>query len=62
MDKRGGNGKGDLFRPLGVPLEVFDANFDAIFGKKVKDESSTRHRDEQATQPDMASSDTEHRD
>ena len=29
-----GNGKGDKPRPLGVSMEVFDANFDAIFGKK----------------------------
>lgn len=29
-----GNGKGDKPRPLSVPLETFDANFDAIFGKK----------------------------
>lgn len=48
-----GNGKGDKPRPLGVPLEVFDKNFDAIFGKKVKNASSTGHRDEQSTQPDM---------
>lgn len=27
-------GKGDKPRPLGVPMEVFDANFDAIFKKK----------------------------
>ena len=27
-------GKGDKPRPLSVPIEVFDANFDAIFGKK----------------------------
>ena len=27
-------GKGDAPRPLGVPMEVFDANFDAIFKKK----------------------------
>ena len=27
-------GKGDARRPLVVPMEVFDANFDAIFGKK----------------------------
>jgi uncharacterized protein with von Willebrand factor type A (vWA) domain len=27
-------GKGDTPRPLGVSLEQFDANFDAIFGKK----------------------------
>jgi hypothetical protein len=29
-------GKGDTPRPLGVSLEQFDANFDAIFGKKTK--------------------------
>ena len=29
-------GKGDTPRPLGVPMEVFDKNFDAIFGKKEK--------------------------
>jgi hypothetical protein len=37
-DERGGgmrdNGKGDTPRPLGVPMEVFDKNFEAIFGKK----------------------------
>ena len=27
-------GKGDTSRPLGVSMEVFDANFDLIFGKK----------------------------
>ena len=27
-------GKGDARRPLGVPMEQFDRNFDAIFGKK----------------------------
>lgn len=27
-------GKGDTPRPLGVPLETFDRNFEAIFGKK----------------------------
>ena len=27
-------GKGDAPRPLGVPKEVFDRNFDAIFGIK----------------------------
>lgn len=31
-----GNGKGDKPRPLSVSMEVFDANFDAIFGKKKK--------------------------
>lgn len=29
-------GKGDAPRPLGVPMEVFDKNFDAIFGKNKK--------------------------
>lgn len=29
-----GAGKGTAPRPLGVPMEVFDNNFDAIFGKK----------------------------
>jgi len=33
MSRRDG-GKGDTPRPLGVSIEVFDANFDAIFGKK----------------------------
>jgi hypothetical protein len=27
-------GKGDTPRPLGVSMEVFDKNFEAIFGKK----------------------------
>ena len=27
-------GKGDAPRPLGVPIEVFDRNFEAIFGMK----------------------------
>ena len=31
-------GKGDTPRPLGVPMEVFDKNFEAIFGKKKKEE------------------------
>lgn len=29
-------GKGDTPRPLGVSMEVFDNNFEAIFGKKTK--------------------------
>jgi len=33
-------GKGDTQRPLGVSMEVFDANFDAIFGKKKPEEKS----------------------
>jgi len=35
MSKRDG-GKGDTPRPLGVPMEQFDKNFEAIFGKKEK--------------------------
>ena len=27
-------GKGDTPRPLGVPMEQFDKNFELIFGKK----------------------------
>jgi len=27
-------GKGDMPRPFSVPLEVFESNFEAIFGKK----------------------------
>ena len=27
-------GKGDAPRPLGVPMDKFDAQWDAIFGKK----------------------------
>ena len=34
-----GNGKGDKPRPLAVPMEVFDKNFDAIFGKKKQNET-----------------------
>lgn len=29
-------GKGDTPRPLGVPMEEFDKNFEVIFGKKEK--------------------------
>ena len=51
-----GNGKGDKPRPKSVPLEQFDSNWDSIFKKKDKDESSTGHRDEQQSQQDMAGS------
>ena len=27
-------GKGDKPRPLGIPIEQFDKNFETIFGKK----------------------------
>ena len=33
MSSRDG-GKGDTPRPLGVPMEQFDKNFEAIFGRK----------------------------
>lgn len=52
-----GNGKGDKPRPLGVPMEVFDSNWETIF-KKVKDESSSRYRDEQQSRQDLDGSDT----
>lgn len=55
-----GNGKGDKPRPLGIPLDKFDNNWDSIFKKKDKDESSTGHRDEQSTQQDMVSSNEGH--
>lgn len=29
-------GKGDVPRPFSVPMEQFDKNFEAIFGKKEK--------------------------
>jgi len=29
-------GKGDAPRPLGVPIEQFDNNFETVFGKKIK--------------------------
>jgi len=32
-------GKGDTPRPLGVSMEEFDKNFDAIFGKKEEKKS-----------------------
>lgn len=47
-------GKGSDPRPIGIPLEKFDSNWDSIFKKKDKDESSTGHRDEQQSQQDMA--------
>jgi hypothetical protein len=39
-------GKGDTPRPLGVPLEKFDNNWDAIFGNKKKLDSSEYDFDE----------------
>jgi hypothetical protein len=34
-------GKGSKPRPIEVPREKFNENWDNIFGKKVKDESSS---------------------
>ncbi len=33
-------GKGSKPRPINIPREKFNNNWDAIFGKKVKNESS----------------------
>jgi hypothetical protein len=37
--------KGSKPRPLEIPREKFNDNWDAIFKKKVKDESSSRNAD-----------------
>jgi hypothetical protein len=38
-------GKGSKPRPIEVPREKFNDNWDNIFGKKVKDESSSNNTD-----------------
>lgn len=38
-------GKGDKRRPLVVPKEVFENNWDAIFGKKEKKQESKKTAD-----------------
>ena len=38
-------GKGDKRRPLVVPKEVFEKNWDAIFGKKEKKQESKKTAD-----------------
>ena len=43
-------GKGDTPRPLGVPMEVFDKNFDLIFGKREKNGNETKTTEEDNTQ------------
>ena len=35
-------GKGSRARPLGVPKEVYDKNFEAIFGKKKKEPADNK--------------------
>jgi hypothetical protein len=37
--------KGSKPRPIEIPMEKFNANWDAIFKKKVKNESSSRNTD-----------------
>jgi hypothetical protein len=37
--------KGSKPRPIEVPMKKFNANWDAIFKKKVKHESSSRNAD-----------------
>ena len=36
-------GKGSKPRPIEIPREKFEQNWNAIFGKKVKNESSSRN-------------------
>jgi len=36
-------GKGSKPRPIEIPREKFNDNWDKIFGKKVKNESSSRN-------------------
>ena len=38
-------GKGSKPRPIEIPREKFNDNWDKIFGKKVKDESSSSDSD-----------------
>jgi len=54
MAKRDG-GKGDTPRPLGVTMEEFDKNFDAIFNKvkKEKDGSFTVNVDAEQGETDI---------
>ena len=44
MNKHDG-GKGDTPRPLGVPMEVFDKHFEAIFGKKKPEEQKEEKKE-----------------
>ena len=39
------SGKGSRPRPLSVDLKTFESNWDKIFGKKVKNESSGSNAD-----------------
>jgi hypothetical protein len=49
-----GAGKGDLSRPLGVPMETFDNNWDAIFKKKPVDQPSVEEIGKQLEENDRA--------
>jgi hypothetical protein len=44
-------GKGSKPRPIEVPREKFNENWDNIFGKKVKDESSSDNTDNRRKNP-----------
>jgi hypothetical protein len=52
-------GKGDKPRPLGIPMEQFDKNFEAIFGKKqpktLKDYIEQKERNEDADNREQSS-------
>jgi hypothetical protein len=47
-------GKGDAPRPLGVPIETFDKNFEAIFGKKPANKTPTEQIAKQLEENDRA--------
>jgi hypothetical protein len=49
-------GKGDTPRPLGVPMEVFDKNFEAIFGKKKP--TQQENKDDNGNQNNQMGNDT----
>ena len=42
-------GKGSKPRPIEIPREKFNDNWDNIFGKKVKDESSSCNTNDRRT-------------
>ena len=46
LDMTRDGGKGDIPRPLGVPMEQFDRNFEVIFGKKKTETNKEEKQDE----------------
>ena len=44
-------GKGSRPRPIEIPREKFNNNWDAIFGKKVKNESSSSNSNNRSKDP-----------